>query len=167
MDDARWHLWEQLILIHDLVIDRPKGTAHPRYPDMIYPVDYGYLPGTAGGDGAGIDIFAGEANTGLVGVVQTHDALKGDREIKLLWNVTPDEIDAIVRLLNTGSMTATVILRSHADLPPTGRTLEEFLDRVGWLDEPLDDFMDIMRDRYLNEIPQERILFEEDDLDNG
>ena len=26
-------------------VDRPLGTAHPDYPDMIYPINYGYVDG--------------------------------------------------------------------------------------------------------------------------
>ena len=27
-------------------IDRPIGSSHPKYTDMIYPVNYGYIPNT-------------------------------------------------------------------------------------------------------------------------
>lgn len=39
------------------VIDRPLGSAHPRFPDMIYPVNYGYIPGVMGGDGQEQDVY--------------------------------------------------------------------------------------------------------------
>ena len=39
------------------VMDRPLGSAHPRYPDMIYPVNYGYVPGVMAGDGAEQDVY--------------------------------------------------------------------------------------------------------------
>ena len=32
-------------------IDRPIGSRHPRHPDMVYPVNYGYVDGVIGGDG--------------------------------------------------------------------------------------------------------------------
>ncbi len=38
-------------------IDRPLGSPHPRYPDLRYPVNYGYLPGTMSGDGAPADAY--------------------------------------------------------------------------------------------------------------
>ncbi len=41
----------------DIVIDRPLGSAHPAHPDMIYPVNYGYIPGTRGGDGEALDVY--------------------------------------------------------------------------------------------------------------
>jgi ADP-ribose pyrophosphatase YjhB (NUDIX family) len=40
-----------------VVVDRPLGSRHPRHPDLWYPVNYGYLPGTTGGDGAPIDAY--------------------------------------------------------------------------------------------------------------
>ena len=39
------------------VIDRPLGSAHPRFPDTIYPVNYGYVPGVLGGDGQEQDVY--------------------------------------------------------------------------------------------------------------
>ena len=40
-----------------VVIDRPSGNHHPRHPDLHYPLNYGYLPGTMSGDGAPIDAY--------------------------------------------------------------------------------------------------------------
>ncbi len=39
------------------VMDRPLGSAHPCYPDMIYPVNYGYVPGIIAGDNAEQDVY--------------------------------------------------------------------------------------------------------------
>ena len=33
-----------------IIIDRPIGSAHPLYPDLIYPINYGYIPGTMAAD---------------------------------------------------------------------------------------------------------------------
>jgi inorganic pyrophosphatase len=38
-------------------IDRPLGSRHPRHPDIRYPVNYGYVPGVVGGDGAPLDAY--------------------------------------------------------------------------------------------------------------
>ena len=38
-------------------IDRPLGSAHPRHPEMIYPVNYGYVDGVMAGDGAEQDVY--------------------------------------------------------------------------------------------------------------
>jgi inorganic pyrophosphatase len=30
----------------DVEIDRPIGSAHPEFPNIIYPINYGHIPGT-------------------------------------------------------------------------------------------------------------------------
>ena len=50
-----WAALEQLANNSEIIIDRPKGSAHPKYPDFIYRVDYGYLKNTSSMDGQGID----------------------------------------------------------------------------------------------------------------
>ena len=56
-----WHALDELMEKSEIVIDRPKGSAHPRYPEFIYEVDYGYLKGTSSMDGGGIDVWVGTA----------------------------------------------------------------------------------------------------------
>ena len=51
-----WRALDALVAGSEIVIDRPRGSAHPRYPDVIYPLDYGYLAGTRAADGDGIDV---------------------------------------------------------------------------------------------------------------
>ncbi len=40
----------------DVLIDRPMGSSHPKY-GFIYPINYGYIPNTIGGDGKEIDTY--------------------------------------------------------------------------------------------------------------
>ncbi|WP_034383573.1 inorganic diphosphatase [Deinococcus sp. YIM 77859] len=40
-----------------VMVDRPLGSRHPRWPDLVYPVNYGELPGTRGGDGQPLDAY--------------------------------------------------------------------------------------------------------------
>ena len=54
-----WDALDRLVAGSEIVIDRPKGTAHPKYPDFIYRVDYGYLKDTTSMDGGGIDVWVG------------------------------------------------------------------------------------------------------------
>jgi inorganic pyrophosphatase len=87
-----WEHWERLIADSGVEIDRPKGSDHPRYAGWIYPLDYGYIAGTIGGDHREVDVFRGSAENGLVAaLVVRHDR---HEEIKLLWNTTPAEIQA-------------------------------------------------------------------------
>ena len=83
--EAFFEMLDHVVNQHKLIIDRPKGTAHPRYPDFIYPVDYGYLDGTASMDGGGIDVWLGESGEKrLDAIMVIVDSHKKDSEIKLL-----------------------------------------------------------------------------------
>ena len=96
-----WSTLEQLIANSQIVIDRPKGQPHPRYAELIYPFDYGYLEGTTAGDGAGIDIWLGSnAGKTLTGILCTLDTIKRDAEIKLLVNCTTEDVEKILRFQN-------------------------------------------------------------------
>lgn len=84
-----------------VIVDRPKDSVHPRVPGAVYPVDYGYLDGTTGGDGDGVDVFRGSASgTGVVGVFVTADPIKRDVEVKVLLDCTAAEIERIRHLLD-------------------------------------------------------------------
>ena len=91
-----WHEIEQLTATNPIVIDRHKGSTHPRYPEFIYPLDYGYLENTTAGDGDGIDVWLGSLNSKmLTGILCTFDTLKRDMEIKLLLGCTHDDLQLI------------------------------------------------------------------------
>ena len=47
---------EYLGKIIKVVIDRPIGSKHPKY-DLIYPVNYGYVPNTISGDNEELDCY--------------------------------------------------------------------------------------------------------------
>lgn len=40
-----------------MIVDRPIGSRHPNYPNMIYPVNYGYIPGMFAADGDEQDVY--------------------------------------------------------------------------------------------------------------
>jgi inorganic pyrophosphatase len=95
-----WASWEAIIESHPPVIDRPKGSGHPTYPSIIYPIDYGYVPGTLGSDGEPVDVFVGQAGNGLVGAIITVDYRRRDRELKLLFNCSPEEVYLVNGFIN-------------------------------------------------------------------
>lgn len=96
----RWAAWEALIRRNGITLDRPYRTAHPDYPDIIYPLDYGYVNGTTSTDGDEVDVFVGSAETGLVGLILTTDHRRGDREAKLLYGCTPEEVYLVNGFIN-------------------------------------------------------------------
>ena len=38
-------------------IDRPKGSVHSKFKNIVYPVNYGYVPNTTSGDGKEVDVY--------------------------------------------------------------------------------------------------------------
>ena len=87
-----WHHLDKLIAESKIIIDRPKGSTHPRYPSYTYPLDYGYLENTTSMDGGGIDIWQGSCPAQkLDAIICTIDLNKRDSEIKLLIGCTEEE----------------------------------------------------------------------------
>lgn len=98
---AFWSALDELVINSEIVIDRPKGSRHPKYPDEIYEVDYGYLKGTSSMDGGGIDIWRGTDNMQKIdGIICTIDLLKRDSEIKILVGCTEAEKEKIYKVHN-------------------------------------------------------------------
>jgi len=95
-----WEQWENLIRIKGITIDRPINKPHPAHPDIIYPIDYGYVNGTDSVDGSGVDVFVGSADNGLVAAIFTNDYRQGDVECKLIYNCIPKEIYLVNGFIN-------------------------------------------------------------------
>jgi coenzyme F420-0:L-glutamate ligase/coenzyme F420-1:gamma-L-glutamate ligase len=128
-----WDYLDRLVTSSLLVIDRPKGSRHPRYPSMIYPLDYGYLEGTTTVDGGGIDLWLGSLSSqALDSVVMTVDLHRRDTELKLLLGCTDQDKLTILRFLNENSMRATLVPRLVEPLEwmRTRRSTRRFLPRV-------------------------------------
>lgn len=43
--------------IVNISIDRPIGRVHPKHEDIIYPINYGFIPKVLGGDGEELDVY--------------------------------------------------------------------------------------------------------------
>jgi len=87
-----WHHLDKLVTATKIIIDRPKGTRHPRYPSYTYPLNYGYLENTSSMDGGGIDVWQGSCPAQkLDAIICTIDLSKRDSEIKLIIGCTEEE----------------------------------------------------------------------------
>ena len=53
MKDIAFHIGE----IVKVTIDRPLGCRHPKYPDLYYPINYGYVEGVIAPDGEEQDAY--------------------------------------------------------------------------------------------------------------
>lgn len=88
----RWKAWEDLIEKKGVTLDRPKGTSHPDYPHIVYPMDYGYIDATRSSDGEAVDVFCGSGGGGLVGALLTLGYAQQKCEVKFLYDCSPEEV---------------------------------------------------------------------------
>lgn len=115
-DEKFWKYMQRLVDESEIVIDRPKGFAHPKFPQTIYIMDYGYLQNTRSSDGMGVDVYVGSAgNREVRAVAVTVDFVKRDSEIKILIGCTDEEIEKIQSQLNRYETYAGLVIRKNAD----------------------------------------------------
>ncbi len=79
-------------LVH-VVVDRQLGSTHPKHSNIVYPVNYGFVPGIMGGDGEAQDAYilgADEPLSEFDGVVVAIIHRLDDDEDK--WVVAPQGV---------------------------------------------------------------------------
>lgn len=81
-----------------VAIDRPVGTPHPKHPEIIYPINYGYIPGVFGGDGEELDVY----------ILGTNEKIKDEIFVKIVGIVyrKNDVEDKLVASIDDVSYTA-------------------------------------------------------------
>ncbi len=106
-----WAALDELVRRSEIVIDRPKGSAHPKYPSFIYRVDYGYLKDTSSMDGGGIDVWVGSGEKKIDAVMCIVDLIKRDSEIKILIGCTEEEKAEVYRTHNETPYMKGILIR--------------------------------------------------------
>ena len=74
-----------------VIVDRAMGTYHPLYPDMYYPINYGYVEGIIAKDGEAQDAY-------ILGVLEPVKQFRGKviaiirrtNDIEDKWIVAPE-----------------------------------------------------------------------------
>lgn len=79
--------------IVNVIVDRPLGSRHPKHEDMIYPVNYGYVPGVLAPDGEEQDAYILGADepvaafTGrVIAIIHRFD------DVEEKWVVAPENV---------------------------------------------------------------------------
>ena len=106
-----WNALDELVNNSEIIIDRPKGTSHPKYPDFIYRVDYGYLKNTTSMDGAGIDVWVGSGEKNVDAIICIVDLMKKDSEIKILIGCTEEEKKIVYKTHNETKFMKGILIR--------------------------------------------------------
>ncbi len=112
MYTAFWNALDSLVSASEVVIDRPKHSAHPRYPHLIYPIDYGFLKDTSSMDGGGIDVWVGSCPAKSIdAIICIVDLMKRDSEIKILIGCTEEEKNTIYDFHNNSEFMKGILIR--------------------------------------------------------
>ena len=106
-----WKALDELVSNSEIVIDRPRGSAHPRFPNFIYRVDYGYLKDTASMDGGGIDVWVGSGDKKIDAIMCIVDLMKRDSEIKILVGCTEEETLEVYKTHNETRYMKGILIR--------------------------------------------------------
>lgn len=106
-----WNALDELVRQSEIVIDRPKGSVHPRFPDFNYRVDYGYLKNTTSMDGFGIDVWLGSGEKRIDAIMCIVDLMKKDSEIKILIGCTEEEKRIIYETHNESPYMKGILIR--------------------------------------------------------
>jgi inorganic pyrophosphatase len=107
-----WETLDKLVQQSEIIIDRPKGSVHPKYSDFLYKVDYGYLRNTSSMDGGGIDVWRGtNKNQHIDAIICTIDLTKKDSEIKILIGCTEEEKELIYHTHNDSANMKGIMIR--------------------------------------------------------
>ena len=107
-----WEAIDLLVSSGNIVIDRPKGSVHPRFLNIRYDVDYGYIENTTSMDGAGIDVWRGSLpSDNANAIICTIDLMKKDSEIKLLIGCTEEEIRIVYDFHNNTEFMKGILIR--------------------------------------------------------
>lgn len=104
-------MWDTLFANSKTVVEHRAGSTHPKFPNFIYPVDYGYLECTKASDSDCIDVWFGTAEDNRIcGCIVTIDLLKRDSEVKILFACTPEEIQRIQEVHNYSDMQKGILI---------------------------------------------------------
>ena len=107
-----WTQLDAIVETSELIIDRPKGSRHPRVSSIVYPLDYGYLSNTSGGDGNEIDVWRGTLPDAVLdAVICTTDLHKRDTEVKLLVGCSLKERRVVCEFHRTHGMGVILVER--------------------------------------------------------
>lgn len=111
-----WQHADQLIQRGRLHVDRACGSAHPVLPDLVYPLDYGYIEDTRGGDGEEVDVWLGSGpDDQVTALACTIDPFRRDAEVKLFYRCTPEQIQRIRDFYAPQSQASLIVLRPERD----------------------------------------------------
>lgn len=113
-----WQKLDTLFFSSSVIINQPAGSKHPKFSNLVYPVDYGFLSDTLSTEQKGISIYRGSMVSHQVStLIVAADILAKDIEVKLMVGCTHEEEDKILRFVNQTEYQKAVLIRRGIDVP--------------------------------------------------
>jgi len=134
-DNKFWESLNKLVSENEIIIDRPKGSTHPKYKNIVYVIDYGYIKNTKTMDGNEIDVFKGSLYSKNVNtIICTIDLLKKDIEIKVLIGCTEIEKQKVYNFLNSSEYMKAIIINKDISLNFKQKEITELKEKTDFID---------------------------------
>lgn len=111
-----WQKVDTLIYSSKIMITKEKNDLHNEYPNLAYPVAYGYLEVGANQEKA-VNIYQGTHGNLVTGLIVSVDILKKDMSIKLLVGCDESEEQLILYFLNQTDFQKTVLIKRGSEVP--------------------------------------------------
>ena len=111
-----WQKVDTLYNFGDLKIVSKKGSAHDKYPALIYPCDFGIIR-TLDSDEISMEVFRGSGRREIDALVICVDILMKRFEVKALLGCSEEEQEAVLRFLNETDFQKTLIVRRGKEIP--------------------------------------------------
>ena len=113
-----WQKIESLFFSSEIVIDRPKNSTEPKFSDLLYPVDCGYIKEGTGESKNRLEVFVGSKKSKSIEyIIVAVDILKKEIDIKLIWGCSEEEIKEILFFLNSSDFQKTILVKKGKDIP--------------------------------------------------
>lgn len=113
-----WQKLDTLFLSSSFELKQAAGSKHPKYANLIYPVNYGTLKDTLSPDQLGIAMFKGSISSHQVNaVLVAADILNKDVEVKFLVGCSAEEEENILRFVNQTDYQKALLIRRSNDVP--------------------------------------------------
>ncbi len=117
-----WQKIDTLFLSSSLNITRKKGERHPRFKNLIYPVDYGRLDDSAEA-APEVSVYVGTCSPkSVTALVVAADILQRTLDVKILAGCNEKETEEVLRFLNQTDYQKTVLIRRGNEIPAWGLT---------------------------------------------
>ena len=112
-----WQKVDTLYLSSDIVITRKKMVADPKFPDIQYPCNYGYLKTLSKDSEDLVPCFVGEGPREVTAIIICANILRKKLESLVLIGTNGEEEEKVLRFMNQTEFQKSIIIRRGYDIP--------------------------------------------------